>query len=176
MLEVLVAFVIAAMALGVLCHAAFSGLSTLRATSRYEQAISRARSHLAMATHTDPLLAGDWHGDDGAGFARDLRVTPVENTTIRPVNTLTLRGSSVFPLTLYAVDVQITWREGGATRKGRSGNLANRPGRPLRWKSGACASVASPCWKSWLRWRCSASCWQGLDFGLRQATTWSPRR
>jgi general secretion pathway protein I len=116
LLEVLVAFVIAAMALSVLSHAAFSGLNTLRAASRYEQAVSRARSHLAMAVHTDPLVAGDWHGDDGAGFTWNLRVTPVESTTIRPVNTLTLRGSSVFPLTLYAVGVQITWREGRATR------------------------------------------------------------
>jgi general secretion pathway protein I len=119
LLEVLVAFIIAAVALSLLSNAALSGLRTSHISSRYEQAISRARSHLAMAVHADPLVDGDWHGDDGGGFGWDLQVAPVESTTIRPVNTLTQRGSSIFPLTLHAVNVQVTWREGAGTRKVR---------------------------------------------------------
>ena len=59
LLEVLIAFVIAALALGVLFEAGVGALRGARAASRYEQAIARARSHLALAVHASPLVAGD---------------------------------------------------------------------------------------------------------------------
>src|SRR6201990_2148464 len=76
LLEVMIALVIAALALGVLFHAGLSGLQSAQAASHYEQAVARARSHLALAVHASPLVAGDWQGDDGGGFAWHLRVTP----------------------------------------------------------------------------------------------------
>jgi hypothetical protein len=99
-----------------------AGLSALRAArtaSRYEQAIARARSHLTLAVHANPLLAGDWQGDDGGGFIWHLRVTPLASTAARSINTMTLRGSASFPVTLYALSVWIAWREGGTSREVR---------------------------------------------------------
>jgi general secretion pathway protein I len=119
LLEVLIAFVIAALALGVLFDAGLSALRATRAASHYEQAIARARSHLALAVHASPLVAGDWQGDDGGGFVWHLRVTPIASTAVRPINAVTLRGSSSFPVTLYAVNVGIAWRDGGTPREVR---------------------------------------------------------
>jgi general secretion pathway protein I len=119
LLEVLVAFVIAALALGVLFNAGLSGLQSARAASHYEQAVARARSHLALAVHASPLVAGDWQGDDGGGFAWHLRVTPMASTTVAPVYAVTARRSATFPLTLYAVSVVIAWRDGDRAREVR---------------------------------------------------------
>lgn len=119
LLEVLIAFVIAALALGVLFDGGLSALRATRAASHYEQAIARARSHLALAVHASPLVAGDWQGDDGGGFVWHLRVTPIASTAVRPINAVTLRGSSSFPVTLYAVNVGIAWRDGGTRREVR---------------------------------------------------------
>jgi general secretion pathway protein I len=111
LLEVLVAFVIAALALGVLFHAGLGGLRSAQAASHYEQAIARARSHLALAVHANPLAAGDWRGDDGGGFTWHLRVAPIASTAAQPVYALTpLRAASI-PVTLYAVTVWIAWHD-----------------------------------------------------------------
>ena len=108
LLEVLVGVVIAALALGALSAAELTGLGITRTTERYQQATALARSHLAMAVHADPLLAGDWQGAD-RGYSWHVHVAPLDSTTIRPIDTLTQRGSSVFPIALYAVSVRITW-------------------------------------------------------------------
>lgn len=117
LLEVLVAFIIASLALGVLYTAGVGGLQATQTASRYGEAVARARSHLTMATHASPLLPGDWRGDDGGGFAWHLRVAPIASTVVRPINALTARGSSNFPLTLYAIGVSIAWRDSDSVRE-----------------------------------------------------------
>ncbi len=119
LLEVLVAFIIAALALAVLFNAGLAGLHSTQAAAHYEQAIARARSHLTAAVHASPLVSGDWQGDDGGGFRWHLRVTPVASTTVKPVNAVTLRGSASFPLTLFAVTLSVAWRDGGVAREVR---------------------------------------------------------
>jgi general secretion pathway protein I len=109
LLEVLVAFVIAALALSVLFDAGLTGLRSALAASRYEQAIARARSRLAMATHANPLAAGDWQGDDGGGFTWHVRVTPIATATVMPIYTPLSRMSANFGVTLYAVVVWVAW-------------------------------------------------------------------
>jgi general secretion pathway protein I len=116
---VLIAFVIAALALGVLYDAGVSALRAARAASRYEQAVARAHSHLALAVHASPLVAGDWQGGDDGGFVWHLRVTPLASTAVRSINAVTLRGSASFPVTLCALSVSIVWREGGTSREVR---------------------------------------------------------
>lgn len=119
LLEVLVAFAIAALALGVLFHAGTSGLRLALVTSRYEEAVARAQSHLAMAVHAVPLEAGDWHGDDGGGYIWHLNVTPVATTSIHNVSALARRGSAEVGLTLWSVTVSIGWRDGHGLRQVR---------------------------------------------------------
>jgi len=117
LLEVVVAFVIAALALGVLYGAGVSGLHAMQTAGHYEQAISRARSHLAMAVHANPLVAGDWQGSDGDGFHWRIRVAPLASTTVQPLHAVTLTASRSYPLTLYAVDAWIAWRDGRAAHE-----------------------------------------------------------
>jgi hypothetical protein len=119
LLEVLVAFAIAALALAVLFHAGVSGVRLALATSHYDEAVARARSHLAMAVHAAPLEAGEWHGDDGGGYAWRLSVTPIATTSIHTVSALARRGSADFGLTLYAVTVWIGWRDAAGARQVR---------------------------------------------------------
>ena len=116
LLEVIIAFIIAAIALAVLYHAGATGLRSTAAAAHYEQAVARARSHLTMADHASPLMAGNWSGDDGGGYFWHLRVTPIASTTVRPITVLMLPGSADFPLTLYAITVWITWHDADATR------------------------------------------------------------
>jgi len=116
LLEVIIAFVIAALALAVLYHAGITGLRSTAAAAHYEQAVARARSHLTLADHASPLMAGNWSGDDGGGYLWHLRVTPIASTTVRPITALMRPGSANFPLTLYAITVWITWHDARATR------------------------------------------------------------
>jgi general secretion pathway protein I len=113
LLEVLIAFVIAAIALGVMFKVAVGSLQASRASSRYEEAVVRARSHLAMATHGGSLMPGEWSGDDGGGYQWHIHVTPLARTAV------TSGGSSSTPLELYAVSVWITWSDGSTTREVR---------------------------------------------------------
>jgi len=119
LLEVLVAFVIAALALTVLFHAGVGGIRATQASSNYQQAVARARSHLALAVHASPLVAGNWPGDDGGGYVWHLRVTPLATTRSEPINQATRGGSSTYPLTLNAVSVWITWRDNDTPREVR---------------------------------------------------------
>lgn len=116
LLEVVVAFVIAALALTVLYQAAVTGLHAAATAARYEQALSRARSRLVIAGHGSQLVAGDMQGDDGGGFRWRLHVTPIATTAVKPFDPLGLRQQPDFQLTLYAVSVWISWQEFGATR------------------------------------------------------------
>jgi general secretion pathway protein I len=119
LLEVLIAFVIAALALGVLFHAGTSGLRLALFTSRHEEAVARAQSHLAVAVHAVPLAAGDWHGDDGGGYVWHLNVAPIATTSIHTVSALSRRGSPYQGLTLWSVSVRIGWRDGSGLRQVR---------------------------------------------------------
>jgi general secretion pathway protein I len=116
LLEVLVAFVIAALALGVMFDAVLGGLRATESASHYEEALSLARSHLASVT-TVGIASQELSGDDGRGFHWSLR--------IRPAGTITLpRGPDEDPsqgqqaqATLYAVSVTETWRGDGGERQ-----------------------------------------------------------
>ena len=112
LLEVLVAFIIAVLALDILFDAGLTGLHASHVASHYEQAIARAQSHLALAVHDTPLTAGDWTGEDSGGFKWHLRVAPIATTAVRPAFAVTPQASRTFPLNLYSVSVVIAWHDG----------------------------------------------------------------
>jgi general secretion pathway protein I len=113
LLEVIVAFIIAALALGVLSQTALIGPRSAEIASRYEQALSRARSRLVIFGHGNAPAAGDWRGDDGGGYAWRLRATPIATTPVPPPGLAGLRQTPDFQVTLYAVSVWISWRDFG---------------------------------------------------------------
>ncbi len=105
LLEVLVAFAIAALALGVMFRAIGTGLGSAAVAARYQQALSRARSHLAAAGVR--LVPGVQSGEDGGGFAWRVRIAVVAQGLPRP--------AGVRPV-LYAVRVTESWEADGRTR------------------------------------------------------------
>lgn len=77
LLEVLVAAAIAALALAVLFQGAAGGVRAARVADHVQEAVSRARSRLAVMEHGPPPPLGDQSGDDGGGFRWRSRVTQV---------------------------------------------------------------------------------------------------
>lgn len=119
LLEVVVALIIAAMAAVALFDAVGIGLHTTRSASLYDQAIVRAKSHLAAAAYGSRLAPGDQSGDDGGGFRWRLHVAPVESVVLRPNGLNGPRAATTYPVVLYAVTVWVGWNDGGTERQVR---------------------------------------------------------
>ena len=67
LLETLVAFLIAALAMGALMQGAAGGLQATRVAGHTQETLSRARSRLAAAALAP--VPGEQQGDDGGGYA-----------------------------------------------------------------------------------------------------------
>ena len=116
LLEVLIALAIAGIALVMVFQAAPESLRATSAAARYQDAVSRARSHLEGSSAN--LEEGEREGDDGGGFRWRVQVRVVDTTGKqdlggRPASTEAL------VITLYAVTVWINWREGANGRSVR---------------------------------------------------------
>jgi general secretion pathway protein I len=107
LLEVIVALVIAAMALGVLFRVGGEGMTSVRAADSYDEAVSRARSHLAALGRDPSLLEGDSAGDDGGGYAWHLHVAPIAAAQLEAGQPQPGAPQHI----LYAVEVTISWRD-----------------------------------------------------------------
>lgn len=116
LLEVLVAFAIAALAVGALVQGVMGGLRSAHASGHHQEAVSRARSRLAAFGHGAPLVPGGQEGDDGGGFRWRTRVVRLAvaappRDAGRPSPD---RGEGV---ALYAVSVAVSWRMDGGLRE-----------------------------------------------------------
>ena len=110
LLEVLVAFVIAALALAVLYSGGIEGLVTTRTATRRDEAVARAAARLEAMCHGARLTPGLQSGDDGSGFSWRSQVQVAESAMLA-------RGSADDPqpklrLTLFSVGVTISWPGG----------------------------------------------------------------
>ena len=117
LLEVLIAFVIASLALSVVFGAGLESLRGVAIASRYEQAVSRARSHLDAAGAR--LVVRDEQGDDGSGFRWHETIRAVETSRLHEGSTPATRFGAPATLTLYAITARITWRDGKSAREVR---------------------------------------------------------
>ena len=90
LLEVMVAFVIAALATVALLAAGFHGAAGNRAAASDQEAVSRAQSRLASIGVLTALHPEQLAGDDGGGYSWRLAVTALQSSG---------------RLTLYAVSV-----------------------------------------------------------------------
>ncbi len=117
LLEVLIAFAVASISLAVIFNASLESLAGVAVASRYEQAVSRARSHLDSVGAN--LAVRDVSGDDGSGFRWRERVRVIETSRLRQDGAPGAAAGGVTVVTLYAITVHIMWREAGATREVR---------------------------------------------------------
>jgi general secretion pathway protein I len=112
LLEVVVALAIAGLALVGLFQAGSSGLFAADTAARAEEAVERAQSHLAAVGRDAALTAGEFTDDDGGGYRWRLSVEPVATRQTPGPD-----GVSMTNLTLYAVQVEISWRDAGHERR-----------------------------------------------------------
>ena len=119
LIEVLVAFAIAALALSLLVKGAIGGLRAASVAGRYEEALSHARSHLsAIGGALTPM---DTQGDEGE--VRGIHDQGVYHWRVRvsPLASV-MRGGGVIGgspgvrTILYRVQVAISWQEGHRNR------------------------------------------------------------
>ncbi len=115
LIEVLVAFAIAVLALSLLFQGAMGGLRAASVSGRYEEALSRARSHLASIGAA--LTPADTQGDEGGGasdaggertYHWRVRITPIASA-VRGGDVI--GGAPAVRTTLYEVQVAISWQE-----------------------------------------------------------------
>ena len=112
LLEVLVAAVIAALALGALYQGSLAGILAARTAGQVQEATSRARSRLAMVGHGAPVIPGEQQGDDGGGFRWRVRVVALGTAPASRGDAAQLaRGPRA---ALYGVTVWVMWRAGAA--------------------------------------------------------------
>ncbi len=114
LLEVLIALIISGIALATVFRAASENIHATGAAARYQEAVSRARSHLDGTSAN--LVFGEQEGDDGGGFhwrsvVRAVGSTGKQDSAGRPV-----AATNSLVITLCAVTVWITWREGTHAR------------------------------------------------------------
>lgn len=107
LLEVLVALAILGLAMVGLTNAATGGFMALRVSSGYEEALSRARSHLDSLASDDAFLPAEAEGDDGGGFHWQ--------SSLREREPAPAPGG----LHLYDIAVRVSWSEGGHRREVR---------------------------------------------------------
>lgn len=114
LLEVLVAFIIAALAIGGLISQGMIAVGATHASASYQEAISRAQSRLT-ALGTAGLVAGEREGDDGGGFHWKTRIVPI--TSMRPAQPVAVKNAAyAWGTTLFAVTVTVSWRAAGGRR------------------------------------------------------------
>ena len=89
-----------------------------------DQAIVRAKSHLAAATYGARLVPGDTRGDDGGGFRWRLRIVPVESAAVRPL--ITGRARLVRACDVYGISVLDRLERGRPGTHGAPGYRARR--------------------------------------------------
>jgi general secretion pathway protein I len=107
LLEVLIAFAIASIALAVLYHGATEGLLGSRLASRTTEAVARARSRLTAVCHETRMAPGEQSGDDGGGYTWRTQIVRAASETIERDNP----DQSTPPsrADLFAVRVTLSW-------------------------------------------------------------------
>ncbi len=105
LLEVLVAFAIAAPALVLLFGQGIGSVGAARTSALYQEAISRAKSRLETLSGRT-LRAGEQSGDEAGGFHWRTRVVPLASVAAPrpPPGTSYAAGT-----TLFAVTVEVSW-------------------------------------------------------------------
>jgi len=104
LLEVLVALAIAGLALAVMSEAATGGFLASKTAAGYQEALSRAKSHLAALGSDGTLIPGQAEGEDGDGYHWRYRVSEIS------------RQGQAAGLALYEIEVGIAWTAGGHRR------------------------------------------------------------
>jgi general secretion pathway protein I len=104
LLEVLVALAIAGIALAAMTDAATGGFLATKTATGYQEALSRARSHLSALASDAVFTVGDAEGEDGGGFRWRSSVREKER-------------QAAGNLALFDISVAVSWSSGGRAHR-----------------------------------------------------------
>jgi general secretion pathway protein I len=114
LLEVLVAFAILAVSLGVLMQIFSRATLTSVTAAEYSRAASLAQARLAAVGNAIPLTPGGTSGDPEDGFAWELSITPAELGEPTPDRSA---FAAPAPFNPYRVTVTVLWHDGARVRR-----------------------------------------------------------
>ena len=109
LIEVLVAFVILSLAMGVIMQIFFGGMRNARLADGYSRAVFLAQSKLAAVGVEQPLMAGDANGQLGADMRWRITINPYDDGGAADRLLMTQR--------LYQVQVVVGWSDEGRQRQ-----------------------------------------------------------
>ena len=115
LLEVLIAFAVAALGLAVLYRGGLEGVFAARTGARMQEAVSRAQSRLAAACVTPSLIPGVNAGDDGGGFSWRMAVIRDGTHRLKPEEPET--AAPPVRVDLLTVQVSVSWPGGARARE-----------------------------------------------------------
>jgi general secretion pathway protein I len=117
LLEVIVAFVIAALAVSLLYQGATGGLAATASASRTNEAVLLARSHLAAIGHGDAIAQQESSGVDGDGYSWHLHIRPMASREMNLSDSDRANDTKPTNAVLYDIVVTETWQDGPRTRQ-----------------------------------------------------------
>jgi general secretion pathway protein I len=114
---VLIAFVIAALAMGALYSGTVSGLDATAIAATYDEALSLAQSHLAAIGHGAAIAVQQTSGADGEDFTWHLRVREVGSRELTLTDQDRANDLKPARAVLYDVIVTESWKVGHRERQ-----------------------------------------------------------
>ncbi len=117
LLEVLVAFAILALTLGVLLNIFSRASHSAIVSTQYSQAAALAEAQLNAIGITTPLEAGTYSGELESGFAWEISVIPVKFASIAPLPDADMIAPNLATVTPYQLTATVLWREGERVRR-----------------------------------------------------------
>ena len=117
LIEVMIAFIIAALAMAALYSGTAGGLEATSVAAKYDEAISLARSHLAAIGRGEAITLQERSGTDGEGFTWHLRIRKHGSRVLNLSDQD--RANDVKPARGVLFDVVVTesWSSGGRDRQ-----------------------------------------------------------
>ncbi len=117
LLEVLIAFVIASLAIGVLYGGTVTGLDATAVSAKYDEAVSLARSHLAPIGHGEAIAPQETSGADGDGFTWHLHIRRVGSRVMDLTDQDRANDIKATSAVLFEVVVTESWKTGSHERQ-----------------------------------------------------------
>lgn len=116
LLEVLVAFVILALILGVLMQIFSGGLRNASRVNEYQQAMLLGQSKLASVGIETPLKVSESNGEFDAVYRWHVSIRPYLETPTTQASEQTGLPVPILPVSLLEVEVQVLWSDGNQSR------------------------------------------------------------
>lgn len=123
LIEVLVAFVVLALTLGVILQIFSGGLRNARLSDAYTRALLLAESRLEAVGAEQPVVPGETAGQLGEDLRWLVRIQPWAGTAADPLAVSGPSGGGQPARLLYEVQVQVVWQAGGRERSIRLTSL-----------------------------------------------------